>query len=229
MKVMAYYRVSGKSQIVGDGFPRQKASVEAWAAVNGGTVVNEYREEGVTGDSTWTDRPAFEAMLAAILSNGVRTIVVENLGRLARNFVTQDSLLTYLASRGISLISADTGACVTDDIKADPAKKAMIQMMAVFAELEKNSLVRKLKAARQRKKEATGRCEGRHPFGHRPGEQETIERMRELRAMHKSFAKIGWMLDREDRPTRTGKPWGARTIQGILKRVNKKPRKKTTA
>ena len=221
MKVMAYYRVSGKSQVDGDGFPRQQAAVSNWAEANGATVVREYREKGVTGEADWDTRPAFEEMLGDILGNGVRMIVIENLTRLARNFVVQDSILTFLASRGISLISVDTNSNVTEDIKADPMKRAIVQIQAVFSELEKRMIVRKLKAARDRKKQEDPTwTSGRKPFGHRPGEQATIDRMHELarKRPRPSNAQIGQQLDEEGRATRTGKPWAAETVRKILQR-----------
>ena len=134
-------------------------------------IVREYVEQGVTGDASWSDRPAFQEMVSAILDNGVRTVIVENLTRLARAYVVQDAILVFLASKEVSLISAYTGEGVTAAFHGDPMKKAIIQMQAVFSALEKNSLVRKLKAARARKRAENGRCEGRKPFGERSGEK----------------------------------------------------------
>ena len=47
----------------------------------------------------------------------------------------------------IDLYSANTGENVTQAIKDDPVKKAMVQMQGVFAELEKSRLVKKLRKA----------------------------------------------------------------------------------
>ena len=160
-------------------------------------IVREYVEQGVTGDASWSDRPAFQEMVSAILDNGVRTVIVENLTRLARAYVVQDAILVFLASKEVSLISAYTGEGVTAAFHGDPMKKAIIQMQAVFSALEKNSLVRKLKAARARKRAENGRCEGRKPFGERSGEKGAIVRMRQLRRKpvrkdkRMSFAKNG--------------------------------------
>ena len=107
-------------------------------------IVREYVEQGVTGDASWSDRPAFQEMVSAILDNGVRTVIVENLTRLARAYVVQDAILVFLASKEVSLISAYTGEGVTAAFHGDPMKKVIIQMQAVFSALEKNSLVRKL-------------------------------------------------------------------------------------
>lgn len=224
MKAFSYLRVSDRSQIEGDGFPRQRAAIARCAKNKGAEVVREFTEQGVTGDASWSDRPAFQDMISEILGNGVRTVLVENLTRLARAYVIQDAILVFLASKGVSLIAADTGEDVTAAFHGDPMKRAIIQMQAVFSELEKNSLVRKLKAARDRKRAETGRCEGQKPFGTLPGESAAIDRMRALRrkpvgqAKRLSFARIAAVLLAEGVPTRTGAAWTGETVRGILGR-----------
>jgi hypothetical protein len=59
-----------------------------------------YEEKGVSGTKGEEDRPAFQEMLTAILSNGVRAVIVERLDRLAREYVVQEQLLVYLAAKG---------------------------------------------------------------------------------------------------------------------------------
>lgn len=223
MKAFSYLRVSGRAQIPGDGFPRQREAINAWAVLNGVEIVQEFAEEGISGETDWDQRPAFQDLVGALLENGTRVVAVENLTRLARSFVVQDAIVTYLASRGISLISADTGEDITKAVSEDPMKKAIIQMQAVFAELEKNSLVRKLRAARKRKRAAGHRVEGRKPFGARKGEPETIRRMVELRAEGMSYRQIAFTLDQEGHPTRDGrrkkgKTWSSQSIWRILER-----------
>ncbi len=219
MKCYSYIRVSGKSQVDKDGFPRQRAACEAWAAVNGAEIVKEFREKGVGGDAEWEKRPAFEDMLGAIMGNGVHTIIVENLTRLARAFVVQDTLLTYLVSKDITLISADSGENITEAVNGDPIRRAMVQIQAVFSELEKATLVRKLRAARQRRRaEGGGWTEGRKAFGFRPGEKDTIAIMRRFRSKKMSLAQVARALDAAGRPSRSGKPWSGESVRKILKR-----------
>lgn len=224
MRAFSYLRVSSKSQIDGDGFARQRHAIDTQAKLLNAEIIREFSEKGVSGESTWSDRPAFSDMLSAIFSNGVRTIIVENLTRLSRAYVVQDSILVYLASKKITLISADTGEDITAAIQGDPMKKALIQMQAVFSELEKNSLIAKLRKAKDRIRLATGRCEGRKPFGDRPGESATIELMRSLRrkpigkAKRMSFARIADELQSAGHPTRSGKPWSASSVKTILSR-----------
>ena len=221
MKAFSYLRVSSMGQVDKDGFPRQRQTIEATANSLGIEVVKEYHDDGVTGDSDWFERPSFQAMIADILANGVRTIIVENLSRLARAYVVTDAIIVYLASKDITLISADTGEDVTAAFHGDPMKKALIQMQAVFAELEKNTLIRKLKAARVRAKQEKGTCEGRKAFGEREGESATLELIRSLRRKPKGgkrmpFAAIAEKLNEDGIPSRTGKQWHPEVIRRLL-------------
>ena len=69
-----------------------------------------------------------------------------------------------------------------DLMENDPSRKAFRQMMGVFAEFEKDTIVAKLRGARIRKRAKEGRCEGRKPYGFYDGENVVIERMKALRA-----------------------------------------------
>lgn len=218
--VYAYTRVSGQTQVEKGGLPRQRDTILKFARGKKMIVEQEFSDEGISGEVDWDMRPAFSAMVNAISDGEVRTVIVENLTRLARSFVVQESILIYLSSKGVSLISADTGEDVTEDLKNDPAKRALIQMQGVFSEFEKNTMVMRLRYARQRTKQETGRCEGRKPFGFYPGETEIITRMRELRSgvrsQRKSYRKVAAALDAEGLHTRSGVPWSAPGVRKIL-------------
>ena len=112
------------------------------------------------------ERPAFQEMMAAILVNGVRTVIVEGMDRLARELRIQEALLVYIAAKGVDLLSARTEENVTQAIQADPMKKALVQIQGVFAELDKNLTVKRLRKARDAKSaEQKKRCEGRKSYG----------------------------------------------------------------
>lgn len=219
-KCFAYLRVSGKGQIDGHGYDRQAESIEAFAASRGFVIAETFRD-AFTG--TEADRPGFEAMVAAMLGNGVRTIIVEELGRLAREYRVQEHLLIYLASKHLTLMAVNTGENVTAAIAEDPMRKALIQIQGVFAELDKSLLVRKLMQARKAKRAKAGRCEGRKPYGTRPGESEVVTQIHQLRRKPRggermSFAAIAEKLNAENTPTRTGAPWHATTVRQIANR-----------
>jgi DNA invertase Pin-like site-specific DNA recombinase len=218
-QAFAYLRVSGQGQVNGHGLDRQAETIAAWAATNGYIVQATFRDAH-TG--TEADRPEFNRMLAEILGDGVRTILVESLDRLARDVMVQSLLLSKLAEHKIVLISCVIGEDVTAAMSEDPMRKAMIQIQSVFSELEKSRLVSKLRRAREAKRQRTGRCEGRKPFGEKSGEGEAIELMRFLRrkraGKRMSFAKIALELNRRKIPTRADAVWHTTTVKNILQR-----------
>lgn len=219
---VAYCRVSGQSQISGDGFPRQLAAIRACCLAKGFDLVHEYLEEAVPGKLDEESRPAFQEMIADLLGNGCRTIVIEGMHRLAREYRTQEHLIIYLASKGITLISADTGEDITDAMMGDPMRRALVQIQGIFAELEKNLLVAKLAKARQRKKEKTGKGTGRHAFGEKPEEVQILETMKALDSSGNSCRKIAEMLNIRGIPSRSRKLWRSSTVAKILAREKAK-------
>jgi len=221
-KAFGYVRVSSKGQLKGHGPERQRDDIEEFAKRNGIELAGTF-EDAWTG--TDSDRPQFMAMLEAMMTNGVRTVIVESLDRFARDLAVQMQLIAKLVAEGITLIPANTGqvidAAALDD---NPMLKAMTQIQGVFAELDKSMTVRKLRAARQAKRAKTGRCEGRKPYGTQPGEAAAVKRIRQLRRKPRngdrvSYATVAEKLAAEGHPTRGGKPWGRSSVHAICRRL----------
>lgn len=219
-EAVGYCRVSSiGQQKTGTGLARQEETIRAYIKQGEYKLITVYRE-AFTG--TENDRPVFEAMLADLLDNGCRVIICECLDRLARDLSVQLQIIALLASKGVTLINAMTGQDVTNP--TDAMTKAMIQIQGTFAELDKNLLVRKLKKGRQAKKDKTGSCEGRKPFGFYPGEPVVLSRIKQLNRKEQNVKRLGpyqiaSILNKEGLPTRKGKPWHGCTIRRIIKRL----------
>ena len=56
-KAFAYLRVSGKGQLDGDGFDRQRLAIEKYCSDNGMEIVQEFQEKAVPGKTEWEERP----------------------------------------------------------------------------------------------------------------------------------------------------------------------------
>lgn len=219
-KAFAYLRVSGKGQLGGDGFTRQREAIRRYAAANDLKIAHEYREGGVCGATEGMDRPAWVEMIAAIMANGVRTIVIERLDRLARDLMVQEHIIADLQRRGIVLIStAEPDLC-----SADPTRKLMRQIMGAIAEYDRQMVVLKLRGARQRVRTTVGRCEGRKPFGRDAAERAVIERMRELRAAGLGFDRIAAQLNTEGLKPRSGARWWGRSVNNTLSHSDRRTR-----
>jgi DNA invertase Pin-like site-specific DNA recombinase len=121
-------------------------------------LVAEFTDPGVSGADPIESQARFGELLDRIEGNGVRTVVVEDPSRFARELVTQELGILALIKRGVRVLTAN-GDDHTDS--TDPSRKMMRQIAGSFAEYEKARLVAKLKAARDRKRAVAGKCEGR--------------------------------------------------------------------
>lgn len=224
MKAISYLRVSGNGQVEGDGFPRQREAITRWAKDNRASLEEEFSDEGVSGTCDLQDRPGLSALFDRVLSNGVRVVVVEKADRLARDLIAGELILRQFREAGVQVIEAENGNDLTAGGKDNPTATLIRQVLGAVAEFEKSALVSKLRAARIRKRASEGRCEGRKPFGYRPGEEEAIKRIKALRRKPRgrkkrmSFARIAAELNKEGIPTRTGKPWAPETVRRIAGR-----------
>jgi DNA invertase Pin-like site-specific DNA recombinase len=110
--VYAYCRVSGKKQIDGHGLERQLDSIRKFCRHQKLQILKTFNEQ-ISGTKDESERFEFSKMITDILSDGINTIVIESLDRLAREYRIQEHLVIYLASKGIDLISANTGENIT--------------------------------------------------------------------------------------------------------------------
>lgn len=211
-KAFAYLRVSGKGQVDGDGFPRQLAAIRKYGRVHGIEIVRDFRDEGVSGSKELLARPAFTEMMTALYSNGTRLVLIEKLDRLARDLMVQETIIADLRKHAIELISVEE----PDLLQNDPTRKLMRQIFGAISEYEKNMIVLKLKSARERARARDGKCEGAKRFGVLPGEEEILDRMRQLRADGLGFDRIAARLNAEGLRPRRGKKWWGLTVNNIL-------------
>ena len=189
-KAYGYLRVSSRGQMNGDGFERQETEIRRYAEKHNVDLTKIFRED-ISGTKGEDERPEFKTMVSELLRNGCKTIIVERLDRLAREYRIQETLLIYLASKGITLISAATEEDVTLSIQEDPMKKALIQMQGIFSELEKNLLVKKLRVARERKRDSNGKCEGRKTIAE--SNPELIAEIKRLRRKPRKAKRRTWI------------------------------------
>ena len=212
----AYLRVSGKGQLEGDGFTRQLSAIKKHAAANGIKIVRVFREEGVSGTRDLETRPALQDMLVALHSNGTKMVLVERLDRLARDLMIQESIIADMKRHGFEIVSVAEPDLCSDD----PSRTLMRHVLGAFAQYERAIIVQKLRGARQRNRAKTGRCEGRKPYGVRPGESEVIDRMKVLRGEGMAVDKIAAALNAEGIKPRAGERWHATSIYRVLKAGN---------
>ena len=97
----------------------------------------------MTGSKETMDRPAWVAMMAALHSNGVKTIIIEKLDRLARDLMVQEACIADLRKNGFILVSV----MEPDLMATDATRVLMRQLLGAVAQYEKTQIVIKLRAA----------------------------------------------------------------------------------
>ena len=221
-KAFVYLRVSSNNQLDGFGFDRQLDTVTRFAKKNGYKIVEVFKEEAVSGTTDESERPAFQQMMAEVLSDGVNTVIVEGMDRLARKYRVQDGLLAYLVSKGVNLMSARTGENITEAFRGDPMKRAIVQMQGIWSELEKSLLVLRLKKGKEKARAEGRRAEGQHRYGETSeAERRIIKRIRYMRRTRRgghpglSYAMIAARLNDEGIKTKKGKLWTAALVHHI--------------
>ncbi len=218
---VSYLRVSGRGQVGGDGFPRQREAVRAYAHRRGFELLDEFRDEGVSGTTDLEGRDGLQALFDRIASNGVRVVLLERADRLARDLMVGEVILSRFRALGVRVLGSD-GVDLTEN--EDPTATLVRHVMSAIAEFDKRITVRKLRAARDRASARVGRrVEGVKPFGTLPGEDAVVARMRRLRRKPRGQPRMGYKriadtLNVEKLPTRTGALWGAATVRRVLLR-----------
>ena len=213
-----YLRVSGDSQISGDGFPRQRELCQKYASQNGIQIAQEFRDEGVSGKMELEGRAGLSECLQYVREHGIGLVLCESSDRLARDMIVAEVIIREFQKVGVKVISASGGVDLTEGNDANPTAKLIRQILAAVAEFDRCVVVLKLRGARQRIKERDGKCEGRKQFGGKDGEKDILDRMIALRADGQNPEQIAGILNNDAIPTRMGKPWKAPTIAKILKR-----------
>ncbi len=215
---VAYYRTSSATNVGADkdSMKRQKDAVEAYAKRAGLDVVREFYDLAVSGADPIDQRPGFIELLTYLTSNGARTVLVENASRFARDLAVQIAGHDLMLERGIDLIPVDAPDYFTDET---PTAVMVRQILGAVSQFEKASLVQKLRKARDRKREETGRCEGRPPVPEAVRrEARRLARRNPRTGKKRSLRKIAAELATLGYAGPSAKPYGPQSVKLMLAR-----------
>lgn len=140
MALVGFARVSTQSQDLTD----QLTKLEAHGCIK----VFSGKHSGKSD----TNKAALDELLAYVRTGD--TVVVTKLDRLGRSLSQVLSVLDQLSSQNINLIALDQNI---DTSNNDPMSKAMVQLLGMFAEMERNFIVNRTTEG----KKATGNYGGR--------------------------------------------------------------------
>jgi DNA invertase Pin-like site-specific DNA recombinase len=221
IKAVAYLRTSSAANVGEDkdSHLRQMAAIQAYAKRSGFQIeLPPYYDAAVSGTDPVESRTGFASMLAFMADHPeVRTILVENASRFARDLIVQLTGHDLLKARGITLIPVDAPEHFTTDT---PTAVMVRQILGAVSQFEKTMVVMKLRVARDRKRIANGKCEGRKSYAEKHPAvvalAHKLHRKDRTTGKRLSFRKIAQRLAEQGHLTKSGKQYGASSIRSML-------------
>jgi DNA invertase Pin-like site-specific DNA recombinase len=218
VEAVAYIRTSSAANVGADkdSDKRQRAAIEGFAKRAGFALLGEFNDAAVSGADPIETRAGFAALLDRIEGNGVRTVLIEDASRFARELMTQELGILAMIKRGVRVFTAN-GDELTDS--SDPSRVMMRQIAGSFHEYEKARLVAKLRGARQRKRAETGaKVEGRKSWAEINPEmvQEAKQLRRKTKAGQRSLRAIAAELASRGHFNERGAVFSASAVASML-------------
>ena len=216
-----YVRVSTQGQ-ADEGFSleAQQERLQAFCVAQGWHVCPDhiYIDAGVSGKST--ERPQFQAMLAAAKEKQIQRIVAMKLDRMARNvrefLATVDQLKAWDCDLVLVKESFDTST---------PHGRFALTMFAAMAELEASTITERVMSGKQQKAKKGGYNGGAEAFGYSYNagtfeinevEAATVRSMFAMFLEGKSINGIAKALNDAGHKTKTGKAFFPMTVRQTL-------------
>ena len=184
-RVAAYLRVSTDMQVrSGLGLADQRRQVEAMATVKGWPAPVVYVDEGKSGTKETRDRPALRRLMALVAANEVDAIIVSALDRLSRRSRLTLELSEEMAQHNVMLILCREGMDTTT-----PTGQALLTMMAAMAQLERDLIAERVRAALAEHSRRDGETGGRLPYGYLRDEDKRLRvSLEQARLVRRIFA-----------------------------------------
>lgn len=218
-KAVAYLRTSSATNVGPDkdSAKRQLAAIQSYARQAGFEIVlPPFDDAAVSGADPIEARRGFGRMLAFLAEHSdVRTILVETASRFARDLIVQETGHRKLKELGIDLIAVDS----PDSFMADgPTAEMVRQILGAVSQFEKAMVVLKLRAARDRKRQANGKCEGRKSHAERSPEVVTLARKlrrKPRNGTRMSYRDVAAALAAHGHVNSSGNPFGPSAIKSM--------------
>lgn len=140
MECVAYMRVSTEKQAEeGNGLESQKRDIENYCRKNELIVSDWYVDDGYTGANM--DRPELQRLIHDCSKKRIKCVVAFKLDRISRSMIDGIYMIERVFQPNDVIFK-----CVHDSVSYDsPMEQAYTQMMAVFAQLDKNTMMLRMR------------------------------------------------------------------------------------
>jgi DNA invertase Pin-like site-specific DNA recombinase len=224
-KAVAYIRVSSDEQAeAGVSLDAQAAKLRAYSQVRGLELVEVISDPAVSGHTPLGERAGGRRLLGLVEAGTVEHVLAVKLDRLFRNALNCLQLVEIWSRQGVGLHILDMGGNAVDTSSA--MGKMFLTMAAGFAEMERNLMAERTKAALER--ERGERLGGHLPYGYEvvagsklllesEADKKLMARAKRLQRQGLSVRAIAEKLAREGYVTRRGRPMTKSTVGNLLK------------
>jgi site-specific DNA recombinase len=224
-QALGYIRVSSEEQAdSGLGMAAQLERIELHCRAKGVELVEVFVDAGVSAGKPLATRPEGSRLLAEA-KRSKRAIVIAKLDRAFRSVSDATTTINSLDKVGVAIVSLAEGFDTTD---SNPFARAMLQMVAIFGELERSLIRQRTKDALGVKRTRGERISRHAPFGwdfaadgamvQNAAEQDVIRTIQALRAEGNTFQAIAAILNARGILAKQGGSWGHTSVRAILKR-----------
>lgn len=208
IKVIGYARVSTDKQAdSGAGIEAQRRTISAECARRGWELVEMITEDGLSAKSL--ARPGLQGALELLRSGKAQALMVAKLDRLSRSVADVCAIGDMAKHYDFDLVILDSPIDTSS-----PYGRAQLNMMATFAQLERELIGLRTKEALAVKKSQGVKLGRRPEIG---GSTEGL--ILELRASGLTMQAIADRLNAENVKTVKGGKWQVSTVQRVLGRV----------
>jgi DNA invertase Pin-like site-specific DNA recombinase len=226
-KAVAYIRVSSDEQAdFGISLDAQATKLHAYAQVKGFELAAVISDPAVSGHMPLGERAGGRRLLDLVEAGTVEHVLAVKLDRLFRNALNCLQLVEVWTRQGVGLHILDMGGNAVDTSSA--MGKMFLTMAAGFAEMERNLIAERTKAALERKRERGERLGGHLPYGYEVAagskrllesatDKKLLARARRLQRAGMSVRAIAAKLASEGYVTRRGRPMTKSTVGNLLK------------
>lgn len=220
---IGYVRVSTEEQAdSGLGLEAQRRRIISYCSMKNLELAEMFCDDGVSGSKPLKKRPQGVKLLSS-LRKAKPVVVIAKLDRIFRSVLDCTSTIEHFDKMGVGLISLAENF---DTSQSNPFARAMLQMVSIFAELER-SLIRQRTWEAMNVKRLRGERISHNPrYGYEftpdylvvecKHEQEVVKQIREMRGDGMSLQKIADCLNAKQIPSKCGVRWCHPAVRSVL-------------
>jgi len=214
VQYVAYLRTSStsKTRQISDSKSRQMRAIKQYLDLHKSHLKRSFYDNGVSGTKDILERTEFVRMLDYCKKHKITKIAIENSSRLARDTLTALLAHKFLKDSKIDIIAVDNPEMFISDT---PTNELIRNILISISTFEKQTIVYRLKAGKQRVLNEGKKCGGRKSY--KEFNPKLVTTIKQLNIPDNSLRDISNILAQKGITNSNKKPLHPQQINRILK------------